>query len=150
MSVEIIAAIIAGLLSVSAVIYSQQKNKEREIAAAQRPQKINMYQDFMNELILKTLKPNKGNKSNLSEKKLEEFFYKFTSEIIIWGSPGVISAYENFRQFSDPKNPNILFLVDKILREIRVDLGSNNKGIKNGDLISLFLNDPDTLKEMIK
>ncbi len=145
MSVEIIAAIIAAVASVLAVIYSQKKNKEREISEAHRPQKIEIYQKFMNDLVLKTLKPNKGDKPNISENDLEEFFYKFTSEIIVWGSPGVIKAFEKFRRHSNPKQTQILLVVDEILREIRIDLGNSNKGLKNGDLIRLFIKDPENI-----
>ena len=77
-----------------------------------------------------------------------DFFVSFTRDLIVWGSPGVIKAYENFRRGSSSSSV-VLFLVDDILREIRRDLGNSNWGIKKGDLIKLFSKDPEELDRVV-
>ncbi len=83
-------------------------------------------------------------------KEFEEFFITFTRDLIVWGSPNVIKAYENFKLGSLTSGTNAVLLVDDILREIRSDLGNSNRGIKRGDLIKLFLKDPQELDKMMQ
>ena len=60
----------------------------------------------------------------------------------------MIKAYTNFRNIGE--QPQILLKVDDMLRAIRQDLGHSNRGIKKGDLIGLFLSDPEKLRELIE
>ncbi len=143
-----IAAIGTVLASVLAVLYNQRRSKEREIAEAHRPMKIDVYKKFM-EMMVELIKGSKqSNPQNqaIITKNLEKGFYEFTRDVIIWGSPSVLKSYSKFRNPpKDQKEYQILIYFDEILREFRNDLGNSNKGIKTGDLIKLFLTDPEKL-----
>ncbi len=152
----VVAAIIASaatvLVSVFSLIYNQRQTKEREIAESHRPKKIKLYKRFMDEAIVGALRlAEKEDGKSIYDKELQQhlknFFLQFTADLIAWGSPQVIRAYKEYRK--SPNSPYILFKVDDMLRAIRQDLGHSNRGIHSGDLIKLFLSDPDKLKESV-
>ncbi len=72
---------------------------------------------------------------------VEEFFYDFTSKITVYGGPGVVKAYSQWRSASENgKNEiNNLFMIDNLFREMRKDLGESNKGILKNELLGLFI-----------
>ena len=149
----IIAASATVLVSVVSIIYSQRKTKEREIAESHRPQKIELYKRFMDDVVLGVLRmtKKKGGKSIDDadvQEHLQDFFFQFTGDLIVWGSPQVIKSYTEFRSSGD--QPEIILKVDDMLRAIRKDLGHSNRGIGRGALISLFLTDPEKLREMME
>ena len=139
------------LAAVAAALYVQRRTKERDIAEAHRPQKIEVYGRFM-ETVFEVLKRSKDETADSSQEAFEkeylDFFVTFTRDLIVWGSPGVIKAYENFRR-GVSSDPAVLLLVDDILREIRKDLGNSNWNIKRGDLIKMVLKDPGELDKAL-
>ena len=147
-----IAAITTVLVSVASIVYSQRKTKEREIAESHRPQKIELYKRFMDDAVVGALRQAKqdsetaGDDDGLQE-RLAKFFLEFTADMIVWGSPQVIKAYRDFR--NSENNPHILLKMDDVLRAIRKDLGHGNRGIERGNLIALFLTDPEKPEEML-
>ena len=152
-SAAIIAAIATVIVSVVRIIYSQLKSKERDIAESHLPKKIELYKSFMDEAVVGILrltkkKDGKSIDDKDVQKRIEDFFFKFTGDVIVWGSPQVIKSYSEFRKIGN--NPEIILKVDDMLRAIRKDLGHSNRRIKRGDLISLFLTDPEKVKEMIE
>lgn len=153
---QVVAAMIAttGTLfaALATVLYSQRRSKERDIAEAHRPQKVELYKRFM-EMLIAVLKLSKDEKlegitTGLPNDGLQEFFYEFTRDIIVWGSPEVIQAYKKFRTNDEQGHALALFLVDDLLRAIRLDLGNSNKGLSRGDLVKLFLRDPEEVDKM--
>jgi len=153
LAAAIIATAATVIVSVFGIVINQQQLKNREIAESHRPQKIELYMEFMNNIIIKTLQLTKKEGTDFLnnqdvKKEMESFFQQFTGDLIVWGSPKVIKAYTNFRNFGE--QPQILLKLDDMLRAIRQDLGHSNRGIKKGDLICLFLSDPEKLKELIE
>jgi len=148
----IIASIGTVLASVGAVIYNQRRAKEREISESHRPMKIEVYKNFM-QMMFEFLGSSKAPKPDQikSMRNLEKGFVVFTREIIAWGSPEVIRVYSQFRNSAiDKQNYELLLIFDELLREMRSDLGNSNKRIKKGDLIKLFLTDPEKLDVLLK
>jgi hypothetical protein len=83
----------------------------------------------------------------ITEKELIEYFNKFTQQLLIWGSDGVVKQWSELRRLtinaSDASNFNNMFEFEKLLYEIRKDIGHKNKGLNKGDLLGLFINDLD-------
>lgn len=158
---ELAAAIVAAsgtiLASVAAIIINQNRAKRREIEEAQRPNKIIAYKKFM-ELMTTILKKGKEEdflKDGVLPPDLEEMFLCLQSDMIVWASPGVIKAYEEFKrdaQVADTstQHKHVLLFWDDILQQIRKDLGHKNTGLKRGDLIKLFLQDPQELDRLTR
>lgn len=149
MAVAIIAACTTVIVSVVTVVYTQQKTKSREIANSHRPQKVEIYKQFMDKAVVGLLKATKEKKIESPEyqKELEELFFSFTGDVIVWGSPSVLRAYSAFRSIGAV--PQILLMVDDLLQAMRKDLGNSNWGLSRGDLIKLFVTDPEKLDEML-
>lgn len=93
---------------------------------------------------------------------LEQFIVTFTQKITIWGSDEVVKAYASFRRRSATlqelsmsqdqvlSTVQMLLTFEEILFSIRLDVGHKNKGLEQGDLLSLFITDIDILLRMIK
>lgn len=149
----IVAASATVIVSVLTVVYNQRKTKQREIAESHRSQKIELYKRFMDEAVVGLLRL-VGKRSDKSiddedvQKEIEEFYFKFTGDVIVWGSPNVIKAYIAFRGSADQKH--ILLKLDDMLRAIRHDLGNSNWALERGQLIGLFLTDPQELKKLME
>ncbi|MCP4139357.1 MAG: hypothetical protein GY755_03540 [Chloroflexi bacterium] len=148
---SIIAAFVAALTAVFGYWYTQRQINFRNTLEAHRPKKVEVYGVFMDILedalnSVKNKEKEKITPSNISD-KLQKKFFKLNRGLIIWGSPKTIKAWHNFRLGSKESSSNHepLFLMDAILRSIREDLGNSNFGLKEGDLIKIFLSDPEEL-----
>lgn len=160
---EIAAGIIAAsgtvLVSVISVIAGKQLEKKREIENQHRTQKIEIYEYFMEkwfELLLKHKKSQVNQKmAKAFNDESKKFFEKFSRELILWGNHNVIKQYgilKNSGTDYDPQDPDktpILLVFEKVLFAIRKDIGHSNKNLKPGDLITLFVTDPDNLRKYI-
>ena len=74
---------------------------------------------------------------------------KFHSGLITWGSSDVIQKYLSFRNFNTKVNSTgILLIVNELLLAIRKDLGNSNFTLKKGDLLKIFINDPDEIDKL--
>lgn len=63
-------------------------------------------------------------------------------QLLLWGSNNVIkyyTAYQNHETPPNPHDPAVLPLIEKILQEMRKDLGQSNVGIQTGDLLNLLV-----------
>jgi hypothetical protein len=150
MSAAIIAACTTVFVSVATVVYTQQKTKSREIDNSHRPQKMEIYKRFMEKAVVGLLKASKEKKFETPEfqNELEELFFSFTGDVIVWGSPAVIRAYTAFRNTG--ANPEVVLRIDDLMQAMRKDLGNSNWTLNRGDLIKLFITDPEKLDELMK
>ncbi len=152
---QVAAAVIAFsgtiIAGIGAVVIAQQRSKSREIAEAHRPKKIELYNSFITTMI-GIIRKHKGSDSKVLEgdKEIEEFFYKFTTEVVLWGSPGVLGHYASFRNLGQEKNPNVILIMDDIMQAMRKDLGLSNWGLSRGDLMKIFLTDPESLDKLLE
>lgn len=148
-SAAIIAACTTFLVSVVTVVYTQQKTKSREIDNSHRPQKMEIYKRFMDKAVVGILRSSKEQKLESPEfqKELEDIFYKFTGDVIVWGSPDVIKAYSAFR--TTGADTQIVVRLDDLMQAMRKDLGNSNSGLARGDLIKLFITDPESIDQLI-
>jgi hypothetical protein len=108
-----------------------------------------MYEEFLKllfEVFESTILKSETPSQKISKEALVSAMAKFTKNLIVWGSPGVIKSYSDFRKLSqiqsdEPSHTTaILLAIEKLLFEIRKDLGNSNRNLKNGDLLSLFIN----------
>ena len=139
----IITAILASFATIVTSVYVSTFNARRaaELAAqeANRTKKAEAYNEFI-KILLAAFTESKAKKKRFQEtsEKLSRAFLKFTSTIVIYGSPSVIKVFGEWRQSADDPHKAIV-LVDRLLREMRSDLGESNKGIVENDILSLFI-----------
>jgi len=145
------AALVAALTGVFGYWYTQRQITTRTIAEEHRPNKVHLFEKFMDlfeefqkmqeEESLDSFDP-----ENPPE-ELAEKFREITRGLLIWGSPRLISAWLRYRRVSLDDSPNVqpLIIMDEVFQAFRVELGNSNSGLEDGDLIRLYLKDPDEL-----
>jgi hypothetical protein len=111
---------------------------------------MEIYKRFMEKAVVGLLKASKEKKFETPEfqNELEELFFSFTGDVIVWGSPAVIRAYTAFRNTG--ANPEVVLRIDDLMQAMRKDLGNSNWTLNRGDLIKLFITDPEKLDELMK
>ena len=144
-SPQVAAAIIAGgatvLVSVFSVLWSKRVERRREIEQEQRRQKIPVYEDFI-KFLFRILMADKLGEEKVSEEEMMKFVSGFAQKIIVWGSDEVLHRYALFRRMAhDASGLETVVAVESLLYAIRADVGHNNKNLKTGDLLSIFIND---------
>lgn len=150
---NIIAAFVAALTAVFGYWYTQKQSKEKDIAESHRSKKIELCQSFM-DILLSMMNASRENKpvdpKNI-DKELLDKFNNINSGIILWGSPNIIKSWLLFKQESKPDSTATpLFRMDDVLRAFRKELGHSNRGLKEGDLIKIFLKDPSEIDKLIQ
>lgn len=155
---RISAALITGLLAIIATSLSitipKYLEKKMEIEEHLRDKKSQTYKELV-ELLFKILMDKKIN-DPVIEKEIIKITSKFTENLILWGSEEVITSYKSFRMYfinhHAGKNLNIeaIRALENLLLAIRKDMGHKNRNLKDGDILSLFINDIDEILEKLK
>ena len=77
---------------------------------------------------------------------------EFARKLILWGGRRVIKEYSAFRdlgfRLAGESDALLLLSFEKVLFEIRRDLGHSNRGLRQGDLLSLYI-EPQSLKSAL-
>lgn len=164
---EVVAAILAAAAAVSAAIVgtglTQQAAKERELADAHRLHKVELYTEYT-DLIVKGFSLAKSAEDATPEEKaaqqeeiakeFQDGFLNFSKKLLLWGSPEVLRAYERFRLFGqDPANTGdarILLYSDDVFRAMRSDLGLDNRGLRRGELVKLFISNAEEVDRLVR
>ena len=140
------AALIAGAATVISSVYiasyNSRKAKERVAFEAHREKKSEVYSEFMDMVIQLMRNTKEGKKGDdVLPDNIEEFFYNFTAKITVYGGPGVVKAFAEWRSASSQNDSGTkaMLLIDKLFREMRADLGESNKGIATNELMGLYI-----------
>ena len=138
---------IAGVITVTLTHYW---TKKREIEETHRLRKSEIYRDFVQNAIVKSFQGAKQEQTQQEiAENLEDFIFSFVGALIVWGAPDVIHAYRQFQKSSETDLKAVFSSADDLLLAIRKDLGHSNKGLKQHDLLALFLKgDTDITREM--
>ena len=140
--------LLAGIIP--SIVYSKserRKNLEMELALHKRElcQKII---SGMFEIV-----GNHKNKATGEDVKMMTFMKELPPAMILWGSADVIKNWTIFLKSSAQaaespvKSKIMLNAYEKLLLSMRKDLGHIDRGIAEGDLVRLFINDYDKIPE---
>lgn len=142
---SVAAALTTALVGLVGLWYAQWQSKTRDIAESHRASKIEVYSAFFDIVDkFQSGDVDVGDGGDIPD-WLKDGFRKINRGLIVWGSPGVISAYIKYRTVST-SDGDVLAAVDAMYREIRKDLGNSNFRLRPGDLIRIGLKDPNELK----
>ena len=78
-------------------------------------------------------------------KEVVAAFASFSEQLITWGSKDVIKAWNNFRSLGARPaglEREGMDRLEDVFFAIRKDLRNKDRGLKRGDLLGLFMNDP--------
>ncbi|NER97904.1 MAG: hypothetical protein F6J86_29355 [Symploca sp. SIO1B1] len=124
-------------VGITAAIINQRYSKQRDIDESHRSKKVKIYSKFLEKI--------SGLFHAVSENKVEQylpdltdFFRKYKTEIILWGSPEVIKCQLELEQVAE-KGGDTLKSVDNLYKAIRKDIGLSNKGLDNYELVKMYL-----------
>lgn len=136
-------AFITAIASLGSLLYTRQSERRRDLEQELRRQKVPVYQDFM-DFWFRFLHASRMGKQPASDAEIAEFAATFSAKIIIWGSDAVLKEYARFRSATGQgAGVNALLSFEKFLYAIRADVGHKNRGLSEGDLLSVFINDID-------
>jgi len=141
------------LVALIGILYAQRNLKSRDIAEAHRPAKIEVYNTFL-DIVEQFMDDTGGEKHGLDDGELSEElkkqFTNLTRGLITWASPSVVKAWSDFRKGTGDSNPdtNVLLLADDVLQAMRKDLGNSNFGLHRGDIVKLYLSNPEEVGEI--
>jgi hypothetical protein len=130
-------------------LYVQRQVKLREIEEAHRPRKTEIYEEFLNVISrqLAASNPLVGSAA-LGEDELMKYLVKLQTQLILWGSPEVIKAFQAFKT-SSSSDIHSLVGVDKLLRAIRNDIGLSIQGLDSYELVKMYLKDPQEMDDAL-
>ncbi len=144
LAVGIIATSSTIFVSLATVLISKRLEQNAIIKNQHREKKIPIYEELLEFLFrVARASKDKDNKNMPTEEECNDFMFKFTQTLIIWGSDDVILAFAKFRDPSLGQQNDILFVVENIWCAIRKDIGHSNKGISRGMLLRLIISDID-------
>ncbi len=140
------------IVSVSiTVVVGQLLQRRAAYEELQRPKKIEIYERFMTRWFdyLELGKRKDNRKPRIAaDPEVIKYFAQFAREVILWGSGKVLRDYSHFTAEiqaaqDDATRQAALFGFEKTLMSLRSDLGHSNRGLKEGDVLRLFVTDID-------
>jgi hypothetical protein len=137
-SSAVIAAAATILVAVFGALTSRQRELEREIQQAQREQKIEIYQEFL-DYWFKAMQGSRDKMSGAAKKEFDEQYYAAVpKQLVTWASEPVLKQVADFMDQEAPKAKRDLLALEEIVVTIRSDLGYSNEGLQQGDLLRVF------------
>ena len=142
----VIVAIITGGRSIVTVLISSIVSKFIEYRQITKRylygKREKPYRAFIS-MVYKLQKSTRINQMKYTQKQMINDISSFSESLTLWGSSRVIKKWIKFRELSQDKTTAIqnLFLLEEIVFEIRKDMGQKRKELKQGDLLSFFVND---------
>lgn len=149
-----VAAIVtlAGTLVVCvfALIISQQIAKARDIAESRRPEKTEIYADFITTMV-GLMRNQEGFGAILLEdsEKLEDFLTNSTTEVFMCGSSDVLRKYAVLSHYEEIPDPDPILIMDDLVKAMRKDLGFSTWSLARGELMKILLADPKKVKDFL-
>ena len=147
---NIFVALIAGSVTIIGFFITRYLERKKIIEQQIREQKLPTYEEFI-DFIFALFKSEKLNKK-MSEKELQEFYWKFNKKAILWLSDRTLKSYTDWRKlivnFSSENGNNkngaeMLIAFENLLLDFRKDIGHKNRDLKTGEILSMFINDWD-------
>jgi hypothetical protein len=143
-SSEVQAGIISFIGVMLVALYTHSTTKKREITARHFTEKRKVYLHFIG-FIFQLFEAQKKT-GGMKESELIKEMTKFKQNLLVWGSADVINAYNDFENANEVLENNqqdtstVFFIVEKLYRAIRQDLGHDDSNLPNGELVGLTLN----------
>lgn len=142
----VIVAIITGGISIVTVVISSIISKFIEYKQITKrylyEKREKPYSEFIS-MVYKLQMSQKNGREEYTQTQMIDDISNFSQALTLWGSSRVIKKWIKFREIiqENPARTENLFLLEEIVFEIRKDMGQKRKGLKQGDLLSFFVND---------
>ena len=138
------------ILGLAATLYTQVSNRKRDIDAAYRERKIEIYLQFLKTLERLALasKPELGGEpADMTQLTID--LMDIRTKAVLWGSPSVLQSISKLSKMNPEKPIEMFKTIDGIQRNMRKDLGLSNFGLGEMFFVKLSLNDPHELDALM-
>ena len=142
-------AVIVAALSAAIPRYFEQKSRTTD---ALRDKKAEVNQSFYEFLFMKVLGGSLAGRNKVPEDDMKEFMLGFIKDASVWASDDVLKSLSVWRQRSSAGvNTGGFGPLDdmmKVLLAMRRDLGHSNTGVNPETLLTLYVNDLSSAREL--
>lgn len=147
MDAAIVIVLITGCVSILTVVsgailnnYLSYRQRRNEYLRSHRQ---GAYEKLIDVVYKMMSRSKKG--EEYSESEMLDDMNDFNKGLTLWGSSKAIRLWDTWRLSSvgkTPKPEDLLLAMERVLIQLRRDMGQG-RGIKQGDLLKLFINDVD-------
>ena len=143
MNVPLSITVLTAIIGLSVTLYTQSRIRLREIDAAHRERKLEIYLNFLEAFDNLSVagKPEFG-ENPVDPNRLARDLLTFRTRAVLWGSPGVLKALSKIARPNQDLT-EMFSGIEAIQREMRKDLGLSNRGLEKSFFNKLRLTDPD-------
>ncbi|HLP89246.1 MAG TPA: hypothetical protein VK184_11735 [Nostocaceae cyanobacterium] len=158
------AAMVTALVGFGSLVITNLYTTQREINLKLREKKVEVYSELLKSWITAFLdltlnarennyQPNSVSRDQTLNKFIEQI-KDIKDDLILWGSDEIIKKYSQLTKDYQEENKNdleqtvSLIMFGKFMLSLRKDIGHNNIGIDEYDLMSIFINDIDDYREL--
>lgn len=146
-AVPLVFTVATASLGLAATLITQARTRKRAIEEAHRAKKVEIYHrllSFITQLLL-SQKP-EFEDCQKSQKELVLEMANFRTEMSLWASPSVLTAFYNLTHQVEGEDPKaILNKVDPLYKAVRKDIGLSSFGLPEKFFIKSMLLDPSEL-----
>lgn len=131
----VIAAIVTGLAALLTLIFQRYQERKRDLEQQRRELLAPIYEELIEKLM-------KAARSEVSEDEITVFFNQLSEKLLLWGPDAIINAYNTWRRASVEEGGPLaaILSVEDLILALRKDLGHDDKNLKCGDLLQVFIN----------
>jgi hypothetical protein len=142
--VPLTVTVTTAVLGLGATLYTQSRSRKRDIEAAFRERKVEIYLDFLKtmEQVLLAGKPELG-LAPIDQNALVIKLVSIRTHAVLWGSSGVLKELSNFTKVGEGNPKKMFRVIEKLQREMRNDLGLSNSGLEQDFFSRLILSNPN-------
>ena len=136
------AGIIGALGAVVAAIVTHVNTKRREINERHFSEKREAYGKIIELIFDLIMKTKSGKQISGKEAHLVKKMSDIKQGLMVWGSPGAIREWNSFEIQSDSGTRDVSAVIagmERILREVRKDLGHDDRDLEFGQLFGLVI-----------
>lgn len=146
--VPLTVTVFTATVGLFAALFTQNRVRKRELEAAYRERKIEIYLDFLKTIESLFL----SQRAEFKDRALdtEDLVLKIAdvrTKAVLWGSSGVLRELSKLTKLKGDLSETMSFL-ENIQREIRKDLGLSNRGLDRDFFVTLILNDASDIEKI--
>jgi hypothetical protein len=133
----VVGTTITAVAGIGIVVYQRRREKLQELERSHRQQMGPLYTqlvEMMKDWEAFAEKP---------QSEQETFFKDLSTKLILFGATPVLKTWVAWQRLASP-GPQGLAAIERVLFAIREDLGHDNSGLKQGDVLRVFVNEDDT------
>ncbi len=147
--VPLVVTLTTAALGLAATLFTQSQSRKREIDAAHRDKKIEVYFGFLKNVEAMLLSANSElGGSELDGTEFAKKHVELRTMAVLWGSTGVLKALKDFAHNGGSGHAAMLAL-ESLQREMRKDIGLSNFGLEKYFFTKLILKSEDEFKKFL-